>query len=389
MARTCAGGIDHGDTFHVYERREAPDCERAWAQVAEAGWVCLEKTEPDAAAPPQLPILAAGALLPFVYARHRQHDDPNTPPIPVYAHRTAFNRGDAPVDTLAAYGSYAFTRSIANHGQRVLETSTRRVVAAADLRVFRPSEFAGEPLTPERIPAGLTLAWAVHWKTSVHASADPEAPTVGPGLYHEALLVDAEGTIGADGERWFELADDPRNPAVGWVSDDDIQRFVPVPPPTPILAGQITVDVDLDQQVLSVWREDTPVFATLISSGKPGDLTPVGLYRLEGKWAYGKMSSLSTAPDPYYVDAVPWAMYFDGRYALHAAYWHDKFGHRLSHGCVNLSPRDAKLVFDLVSPALPGGWLVVYEHERDPGSLIRVRNGAAPVPDKRAPFAAG
>jgi hypothetical protein len=98
------------------------------------------------------------------------------------------------------------------------------------------------------------------------------------------------------------------------------------------------------------------------------------------------MESLADAEDPYYVDAVPWAMYFDGRYALHAAYWHDLFGHRLSHGCVNLSPRDAKRVFDLVTPTLPAGWLVVHEHASDPGALVRVRSGDRPLPDRRGPL---
>ena len=36
---------------------------------------------------------------------------------------------------------------------------------------------------------------------------------------------------------------------------------------------------------------------------------------------------------PYSIEDVPWTMYFLGGYALHAAFWHDKFGTRRSHGC--------------------------------------------------------
>lgn len=379
------GRIVRGESFLVYEHRDAPDCKKPWAQVAEGGWICLERTEVDDAEPRSLPKLAEGALLPFVYVRHRGHKDPSTPAIPVYSSVAAFNRGDAPIDNLPAYGSYAFERSIYNKGKRVYVTASRRAVPADQLVEFKPSEFSGEELDERTIPDGATLAWAVRWKTLIHETHDPESAVVGRVGYHEPLFVkQGEGVKGADGERWFEVfeVDGQR----GWISDHDVQRFLPVAPPTPILAGQITIDVDLEQQVLSVWREGTPVFATLISSGKPGDSTPVGLYRIESKWAYSKMESLSTAPEPYYVDAVPWAMYFDGRYALHAAYWHDLFGHRLSHGCVNLSPSDAKRVFDLITPTLPAGWLVVHEHARDPGALLRVRNGERSLPDKRKPL---
>ncbi len=380
------GRINSGDNFQVFAHREADGCKKPWAQVAESGWVCLERTELDDAPPKALPILPAGELLPFIYARHQDHEDASTPPLSVYASVSAFNRGDAPIDTLPAYGSYAFVRSVANHGKRVLVTASRRAVSAEQLETFEPSEFAGETLDADAIPPDMTLAWAVRWNTLIHAAADPETEVVGRVPYHDPLFVIGDGVLGPDGERWFQVPEHPNNPATGWISDHDVQRFLPVAPPDPVLAGQMTVDVDLDQQVLSVWREDVPVFATLISSGKPGDATPVGLYRIETKWAYGKMSSLASADEPYYVDAVPWAMYFDGRFAFHAAYWHDLFGHRQSHGCVNLSPHDARHVFELVTPALPAGWLIVHEHARDPGALVVIRSGERELPDHRAPL---
>lgn len=386
-ASPLRGRIQRSDTFHVYAQHDGPGCKRPWAQVADGGWVCLERTELDETEPRELPTVADGAILPFVYVRHQGHDDPSTPAIPVYASVSAFNRGDAPIDTLPAYGSYAFVRSRPNKGAKVYLTESLRAVPAEQLREFDASEFAGVELEPTTIPPGATLAWAVRWKTLIHAAADPEAEVVGRVDYHAPLFVSAtDSVIGTDRERWYRVLGEQSDGQAGWISDHDIRRFLPVAPPTPILAGQITVDVDLAEQVLSVWREDEPVFATLISSGKPGDATPLGLYRIETKWAYSKMESLASEDEPYYVDAVPWAMYFDGRYALHAAYWHDLFGHRLSHGCVNLSPRDAKHVFELVTPTLPAGWLLVHEHARDPGALVRVRDGDRPLLDRRAPL---
>ncbi len=53
---------------------------------------------------------------------------------------------------------------------------------------------------------------------------------------------------------------------------------------------------------------------------------------------------------------VPWIQYFAAGYALHGAYWHDVFGIPRSHGCINLAPIDARIVFNWTSPAVPDGW---------------------------------
>jgi hypothetical protein len=53
---------------------------------------------------------------------------------------------------------------------------------------------------------------------------------------------------------------------------------------------------------------------------------------------------------------VPWIQYFSAGFALHGAYWHDVFGIPRSHGCVNLSPIDARIVFNWTDPPVPEGW---------------------------------
>ena len=50
--------------------------------------------------------------------------------------------------------------------------------------------------------------------------------------------------------------------------------------------------------------------------------------------------------DYYYLDNVPWTMYFDKARALHGAYWRTRFGYPQSHGCVNLSVGDAHWLFN-------------------------------------------
>ena len=43
---------------------------------------------------------------------------------------------------------------------------------------------------------------------------------------------------------------------------------------------------------------------------------------------------------------VAWVMYFNGDQGFHGAYWHNNFGHQMSHGCVNMPDWRAKVIYD-------------------------------------------
>ena len=126
--------------------------------------------------------------------------------------------------------------------------------------------------------------------------------------------------------------------------------------PAAIPAGSKWVAVDLAAQTLTAYEGDTPVYATLVSSGKSkdGKRTLTGLYRVQHKLLYSDMHGEPN--DPYTVERVPYTQYFDRSEGLHGTYWHDGFGARASHGCVNLSIADAKWIFDWSPPPLPAEW---------------------------------
>jgi len=65
-------------------------------------------------------------------------------------------------------------------------------------------------------------------------------------------------------------------------------------------------------------------------------------------------------------------MYFYRGYGLHGAYWHDGFGYPRSRGCINLSPRDARWLFDWALPSLPGGRGAVLSKGENPGTWVYV-----------------
>ncbi len=116
------------------------------------------------------------------------------------------------------------------------------------------------------------------------------------------------------------------------------------------------IHIDLDQQLLVAYEGDTPVFTTLVSSGKEGFTPPRGLFRVHKKYTTVTMAGPDPDAGTYAVEQVPWTMYYWGSFALHGAYWHDEFGNVRSHGCTNIPPIDARWLFYWSEPELPTGW---------------------------------
>lgn len=148
------------------------------------------------------------------------------------------------------------------------------------------------------------------------------------------------------------------------------------------------IDVDLTRQQLVAFEGRRPVFATLISSGRrnPYDAerdfaTPTGTFRVREKHVTTTMDGDVASDGPYSIEDVPWVMYYQGSYAIHGAFWHDSFGNVRSHGCVNLSPEDARTLFNWTEPQLPAGWHGVFSKDDSSGSRVVVHED--PPPGKR------
>lgn len=141
------------------------------------------------------------------------------------------------------------------------------------------------------------------------------------------------------------------------------------------------IDVDLAQQTLVAYEGARPVYATLVSTGRimvPGDpeldrRTPPGDYRITSKHVATTMDGDSAVDGPYSIEDVPYVMYFQLAYALHSAFWHNRFGRTKSHGCVNLAPLDARWVFDWSLPAVPAPWHGAYPSPEQPGTRLIIR----------------
>jgi lipoprotein-anchoring transpeptidase ErfK/SrfK len=108
------------------------------------------------------------------------------------------------------------------------------------------------------------------------------------------------------------------------------------------------VDVNLTTQTLRAYEGDTAVFSTLVSSGTWEHPTVTGQFRIWLSFESQTMDGRLLGYD-YYLEDVPYVMYFYQDYALHGTYWHSNFGTPMSHGCVNLATSDAAWIYDFVS----------------------------------------
>jgi lipoprotein-anchoring transpeptidase ErfK/SrfK len=131
-------------------------------------------------------------------------------------------------------------------------------------------------------------------------------------------------------------------PPPTYVSDSGGSK--PAVRPLGVAADERWIDVDLSQQLLVAYEGNAPIFETLISSGTYDHPTVTGQFRIWLKYEAQTMDGSLLGYD-YYLENVPYVMYFYNDYALHGTFWHNNFGTPMSHGCVNMETSDAQWVF--------------------------------------------
>ncbi|MGB1699107.1 MAG: L,D-transpeptidase, partial [Nannocystaceae bacterium] len=144
--------------------------------------------------------------------------------------------------------------------------------------------------------------------------------------------------------------------------------------PAGVGAKERWVHVDLGEQTLTAYEGDEPMLATLVSTGREPGMTPTGVFRIQSKFITTAMRDQPPEEDAYSIEDVPWTQYFDQNIALHGAFWHSGFGLVRSHGCVNLSPPDARWLFGFLASAVPAGWHAVMPGvgETPQGSVVYI-----------------
>jgi hypothetical protein len=403
------GYLRRGARFRASEEVSRAGCARGWFAVAGGGYVCAgDGVTVDAEPPPyldspQLPSLSEP--LPYPYAKVVSADVPQFARLPTsdeersvqLAFQTiSVNDAGVPVtDALPSElagllrarmqpGFYVSVDGVvardSGHVDRALAFEPSR---DGFLRTVRGGLLHTRDLAPSKQPLGLGVALGNRYQLPlafVYRGGAPALrldPVRGELVKaeQELALHSAHSLTGASvvrgGRRYYVTRE-------GLYLRDTAVRIVDrVARPPQVPRNQRWIRVDLERQTLTAYEGEAPVFATLISSGLPDHATPSGIYRLHAKHVTTTMADDLAADGPYSIEDVPWTMYFLGSYALHAAFWHERFGHPRSHGCVNLAPRDARWLFFWTLPELPSGW-----H----GVLADVGEGTTIVLDDAVPY---
>ena len=215
-------------------------------------------------------------------------------------------------------------------------------IRAADVSVVNPTDFRGVTFS-ENPP--YPVGWVV---LNVRPSPMPgmASPKEGPTLPRRSL-VQIFATQQVGDWNWYLIG--PQQ----WVEQRAIAR-VDVNPPPEGVSGK-WIQVNLYEQTLAAYEDQRLVYATLVSSGLDKWPTRPGLFHIYVRLLTDGMAGSYTPDrsDYYYLERVPWVMYFDKARALHGEYWHDGLGFKRSHGCVNMAPLDARWLFDWAPKGTP------------------------------------
>ena len=121
------------------------------------------------------------------------------------------------------------------------------------------------------------------------------------------------------------------------------------------------IEVDVNNQILSCFEGDEEVYFCRVSTGAKVNMygevvdswsTPLGDHIVTRKYLSLQMSGGSTGAG-YDLPGIGWTSIFaTGGVAIHSTFWHNNYGDPMSHGCVNVSPEDAKWIFRWNTPAV-------------------------------------
>ena len=252
------------------------------------------------------------------------------------------------MDGQTLYISYEYTEVV--DGMRVYMISPGVWMNAVNVHrigtpTFQGLEFSKTPRNP--------FGWIL---TPVETRSEPGYQTgsyTGSWLYRQEI-VQVYSIETAENLEWLQIAPGE------WIEKRFIGLVRPQSaPPFDEIDGR-WIEINLYEQTVAIYEGHRLVFATMISSGIEPFWTRPGLFQITEKLETTPMSGSFEVDrsDYYYLEDVPWTMYFDEARALHGAYWHTGYGYPRSHGCVNLSPGDARWIFEW---AEVGDWVYVHD----------------------------
>lgn len=107
-------------------------------------------------------------------------------------------------------------------------------------------------------------------------------------------------------------------------------------------AANLVARISLSSQTMTVSQNGFVRYRWKVSTARKGYVTP------QGSWS-AKWLSRDHRSRKYDNAPMPYAVFFNGGYAVHATYDLKRLGRPASHGCIRLHPENAAEFFALAS----------------------------------------
>jgi lipoprotein-anchoring transpeptidase ErfK/SrfK len=257
---------------------------------------------------------------------------------------------------------------ITDDGRSWWRTARGAYVSASDAYKYEPKDFGGVALAGDAaFPFG--FVWS---ETAKLFDMTPEGKLKVARTVERKTFLDFDSETTVAGKSYMVTSEGQL------IRTSDVRLADQQSMPQGLEPYERWIDVSLPKQLLVAYEGARPVYVTLVSTGRKGSeeepfFTPPGRYRIRSKHVSTTMDGNTASDGNYSIQDVPWAMFFEGSYALHGAFWHQGFGRVRSHGCVNLGPTDARWLFLWTTPFLPEGWHGVHAHTGSPGTTVVIR----------------
>ncbi len=199
--------------------------------------------------------------------------------------------------------------------------------------------------------------WAEVCVPFAEARWRPLSPYVSYKLYYETVYRVVGATVDEEGGWWYRLKDGLTWSPGPYVRAQSLRR-IPADQLQPISPGRSDkwLSISIPDQRLICFEGERAVFETRIASGVYGLGTPLGEFRILYQRHTQRMIG-GGDDDRYDLPGVPFPVYFTwSGVAIHGTYWHNDYGRRHSHGCINVTSQAARWIFRWVEPHVP------YEH---------------------------
>ena len=260
----------------------------------------------------------------------------------------------------------SFEESFEARGRVYLLSTDHTIVPADRVRAYKPSTFHGTRIGDKDVR--LPIAWVRKSPRPKYLKLDDGTAERTEETWPVRSSVELTGVDVVCGtRRYLETRESVNGKTVLILESDATVVNTRPERPFGVKAGQKWIDVSITQGTLVAYEDLRPVYATLISPGAGGvpieghdpvkdSTTPMGTFTITFKDRAATMSPMKSGDRSFWIADVPYTQYFDAPFALHAAFWHERFGEPTSAGCVNLAPIDAEELFSWTDPAVPDEW---------------------------------